>query len=65
MDRYLRDVTEFIIKIKKEYMAAYVEMLDYLADMIGKRQAQEIMDQLHNGDLSLRQALDLIDAALK
>jgi hypothetical protein len=65
MDKFLRDITEYIIKAKKEYAAAFIDLQEELETRLPQMKVDQFMEQLHNEDLTVEEALRLLEETLE
>jgi hypothetical protein len=65
MDRYLKEITEYIIKAKKEYAAAFIDLQEELETRLPQMKVDQFMEQLHNEDLTVEEALRLLEETLE
>lgn len=65
MDKYLKDITTYIINAKKEYAAAFMDLQDELETKLPQLKVDQFMEQLHNEDLTVEEALTLLEETLE
>ena len=65
MDRYLKEITDYIIKAKKEYAAAVIDLQEELETRLPQMKVNQFMEQLHNEDLTVEEALRLLEETLE